>query len=732
MDNLANVDPGALDKLDDDEFRELLNLTLKTQEVDKRENAIKYYCPVSDDAHKIHFSKATTVGIGGGNGCLPLHAPVLMANGRWQRLDDIVEGDFVMGADPETGETCPAKVTSVWRSGVKPVYRITYSDGGWFEATAEHQVPLYLGSVRTTSKGNGKCPHKRILGDYLESINVRGASNPCKRISCVSAGDIQFTSDDKPLIDPYLLGALSRRRVCRRSELVGDFDCGDIEVDHPSHCYITSHYTIVSNSSKTETAFAEMVMCATGMFPDWAKAEMNHDYIRWKAKGPMKCRVVLANFKSQLDPMLKKFKWWEWTGVLPAGGERGHFGWIPHDMLIDGDWDKSWIAGKSVLKFKCIDPFTEELAGYSEIQFMSKEMDPLAMAGVDLQFCVMDEPSNLSVYRENKARVMRGDGRLFLPMTWSDDAGVDSDWIYDEIYDRTAESDYAWFVLKTYDNPHLPMERVLKDAANVSDTVRKIRFEGGNLRFSSRIHPLFTDTHSVWCFDCKSETTLVQNPEARCGHCGNRDIQTYCHVSEFDVQSNWPSVFIIDPHPRKPHMYQWVQVDPSDDLWQIAEGSLDDDPLGVAEDVARIEDQFGLFVNRRLMDPNMGASVCGVNRDITWQSEFDKVNLSCDLADDSSVGRSRLNEYLKPDPDTRQPRFHLHSRCEKTIQQMIRYSWDNYKQDLNRDVKQTPKQKYDDYPNNLKYLVNSNPFFQHLKLGFGKINTRVRYAKKHL
>lgn len=164
-------------------------------------------------------------------------------------------------------------------------------------------------------------------------------------------------------------------------------------------------------------------------------------------------------------------------------------------------------------------------------------------------------------------------------------------------------------------------------------------------------------------------------------------------------------------------MFSWVQVDPADDLWQVVEGQIDGDPAEVANMVFQIEQSMGLNVTARLIDPNMGRSPASAKRNITWQDEFAEADLNCDLADDSDVGRARINEYLKPDRYRLQPRLHVHPRCQVTIYQMKRYSWDEHKLRVDRDVKQKPRQKYDDFPTLLKYLMNYEPRFSWLYHG---------------
>ena len=165
----------------------------------------------------------------------------------------------------------------------------------------------------------------------------------------------------------------------------------------------------------------------------------------------------------------------------------------------------------------------------------------------------------------------------------------------------------------------------------------------------------------------------------------------------------------------------WVQVSPSDDWFVVADKQVDGDCVDVKKACDELESEMGLFVAQRLTDPNMGASPAGSSRTngrpVTWQQEFERAGLRLDLADDSSVGRARINTMLKPDQDTLQPRLVIHPRCKDTVYQISRYVWDNFSSKVDKDQKQTAKDKYSDFPSLLKYLANSEPSFRFLKSG---------------
>lgn len=472
-----------------------------------------------------------------------------------------------------------------------------------------------------------------------------------------------------------------------------------------------------NRSSKTESVLVEEIALATGIFPLRFR-----DEFREKFRGPINARLCIKSLTATLHPViLPKLKWWVWTGLMPQGGDQGHWGWVPKMCLPGESWDKAWSEKLRTLTVLCRDPDDHSrVLGESTIQILSYDQDVDDHASGTFHIVHCDEPPPYAIWRENQARTLDVNGRIFLTMTWPNDPAIPCDWIYDEVYERglpgpLKDPNVDWIVLNTLENRHLNSKDVLSQTAGWSDQDKKVKLQGQPLRFSSLIHPLFSDTEQTWCHTCQSVCRPVED---RCGcERESTEISPFCHLQDFDLPDNWPVVWLLDPHPRKPHMFAWVAVDPADDYWCVQEGEVDGDAEDVRDFVFGVEESMGLDVRVRLMDPNMGRSPSGARRERSWQDEFQEAGLAVDLADNSEVGRKRVNQYLKPDLRTRRPRLVLHRRCIKAATQMKRYAWDDYKRSADRDVKQSPKPKYDDYPALFRYLMNYEPTFRQLYAG---------------
>jgi phage terminase large subunit-like protein len=476
-----------------------------------------------------------------------------------------------------------------------------------------------------------------------------------------------------------------------------------------------------NGSGKTEQVLAFTIACATGVFPDC----MRH-LIAKRFRGPIRVRIVCESITTVLYPtMLPKLQWWNWTGVDEQGGERGHWGWIPPYCLKDRDWTKSWSEKLRMLTVLCRDPENlDRVLGESVIQFMSYDQDPSDFASGDYHIVVHDEPPPLAIWRENEARTMRVAGRILLSMTWPDDPSIPVDWIFDEVYEPGLDAkrkDIEWINLYSTANPHLKQDAVELQSKSWTDEMRRVRIYGQPIRFSNRVHPLFTDQTQHWCYTC-GKTTIPEDESASaheydkllCAACGGANVVAFNHVREFDVADKWPVVWVIDPHPRKPHMGLWVMVDPSDDWWVVDEFAVDGDPTDVRKEVDEIEIRHGLNVATRLIDPNMGAAAVELaSVGAPGQDDFDQAGLV------TPVGRRLRDrqEAHEPVPEARRPApAAAHARPPALLEHDLADEalLVGRLQARGREGREADAEaaKYDDYPTLPQVRANYAPTFQ--------------------
>jgi phage terminase large subunit-like protein len=477
-----------------------------------------------------------------------------------------------------------------------------------------------------------------------------------------------------------------------------------------------------NGSSKTSSALVDMIACATGVVPfslrgalDWSK----------KLRGPIRCRIVVEDLTTHLEPIILPFlRWYHWSGVDAPGGDRGHWGWIPRDCLLGGDWNQSWDGKNRILRVLYRNPDCyEEIQGESTIVFNSYDQRAKNMASGDYHIVLLDEPPPLAVFRENQARTMRVNGRIIIAMTWPDDPSFNCDWIFDEVYERGRPGPHKdpnidWVEISSRENRFIMTEAILSQAERWDARTRASRIEGKPVRFANRIHELFTDSQEYWCFACGKLVLLVSEKPLTCRECSGNDVEPFNHVDDFELERSWPVIWVVDPHPRKPHMSIYVAVSPTNELWQVGELEAAVDPSGLRVLCDQFETDFALDVRMRLMDPRMGGQPADAKRERTWLQEFAHAGLPCEPADPSDVGRGLFNEYLQPDWDTRRPRVRIHSRCERTILQLKRFMWDDWRTVDDKSQKQTPKAKYDDYPACWRYVMNAHPDYHRLIHGY--------------
>jgi phage terminase large subunit-like protein len=132
------------------------------------------------------------------NRCLPLNAPVLMANGSFKPLGKVKVGDKIMAFNMDTEEADITTVTATHRTGIQKVYKTTFKDGGSVISTMNHKFPSLIRSGR-----NRKYPIQKRQLSELTDVNMCSASKR-KMLSPKKINTIPI----KLPIHPYALGVI--------------------------------------------------------------------------------------------------------------------------------------------------------------------------------------------------------------------------------------------------------------------------------------------------------------------------------------------------------------------------------------------------------------------------------------------------------------------------------------------------------------------------------------------
>ena len=73
--------------------------------------------------------------------CVRLSTIVLCNDSSTKKLSEVSVGDRILSYDLKTGKAAPSNVVGKTYSGIQEVFRVTFSDGGTLECTANHIIP---------------------------------------------------------------------------------------------------------------------------------------------------------------------------------------------------------------------------------------------------------------------------------------------------------------------------------------------------------------------------------------------------------------------------------------------------------------------------------------------------------------------------------------------------------------------------------------------------------------
>jgi hypothetical protein len=138
------------------------------------------------------------IGPPGAGKAQPLYCKVLTPSG-WREMGSLSIGDDVVR--PDGGS---AKITAIHPQGVKPIFRVTFSDGVSTECCDDHLWLTTTHLDRGSPLASRQAGKVRSLKEIRNSI-LRNDGSPNHQIPMVSS--LQFRKQELP-IDPYLMGAL--------------------------------------------------------------------------------------------------------------------------------------------------------------------------------------------------------------------------------------------------------------------------------------------------------------------------------------------------------------------------------------------------------------------------------------------------------------------------------------------------------------------------------------------
>lgn len=227
-----------------------------------------------------------------------------------------------------------------------------------------------------------------------------------------------------------------------------------------------------NQSSKSYSAVIEGLIKATGKLPycfdetDTKRFKWKIPEKRWKRDRPQHVRVVGFDWENDVvKNLLPKFRQL-----------------APREYLVDGSWDKSWVAGESTLYLRD----GRELLG--TIEFMSNKQDLASFGGPPRDLVIFDEEPFHDVYKENLMRMVTAkDFEVILAMTPVN--GIS--WTYDELYSAFLGGDenIAYFQYVSVANPHASLEslnQILKGLSSYDEV--KMRLLGEFISLSGLVY----------------------------------------------------------------------------------------------------------------------------------------------------------------------------------------------------------------------------------------------------
>ena len=408
-------------------------------------------------------------------------------------------------------------------------------------------------------------------------------------------------------------------------------------------------YFFAGNKSGKTTGAAILVSeNATGT-PLWGRAQRLPGDLLLEGRSPIRICAFCEDFSTHEETIVPTI--FSWT-------PKHLFANRPLERGPSGNLTKIFYKNGSVIFLRTYDQ------GYAKAE------------GKDYDLVWCDEPPPREIYTAIFRGLVARKGRLIIAATL-----LSETWLYDDL----DQPFIKLFEASSYDNPWLNAQARANFESLLDDDERAIRIQGRPSNLTGKIYPSFKDAppyvvplaSQIW-------DPLREKP--------------------------YPVIMAVDPHERKPLYCLWGWVTPQDRVvwfkWKLIPPSTLTEQFN---DIRKCEAEFPeQSVKLVIMDPNRGSARQIDGR--SWQEEFESRGYDVLLGEDNlNFGHSELRETLANLVD-RPPMMQWMETCRGRggpIEQMLRYTWDDYGRTLkrNRSLKEKPKDLYKDFPDLHRYTA---------------------------
>lgn len=321
-----------------------------------------------------------------------------------------------------------------------------------------------------------------------------------------------------------------------------------------------------------------------------------------------------------------------------------------------------------------------------EFDLMSNEQDAKEFESVDLGWAWFDEPPRWDVFKATVARMRRG-GIIFMTLT----PLMHSAWIKDQLVDKAKEKDVAYVTADVEANckqhgvrgilEHKDIDRMI---AQYDEDEKLARIEG---KFGHLIGLIF------------------------------KMFERNIHVIEpFDINHREFSVYhALDPHPRVEDAGLWLGVDKKGTKYVVDELFVKvDSDRELAFQIKQKNDKYRL--ESMIADPSMFVANQHESASLAtklqghglYYHEASKLRQAADRRIKDALTYQEVKGHM-----VRAPELYIFSTCPRTIFEIERYRWDNWRGRTGEDKTPKPKpvDKDDHMVENLGRLLLNEPVF---------------------